>query len=134
MGYFPVRYDSRVVIYDRRGFIRLATVVPSCLNYVKKDAIVENGSHRSLDPSVPTILWPQVRIRSTASTLLNRKGTRVVLYGNALTHSPLTCSVISLHPAISSLYKACKNSMRASKPRSEMLQQRKMREWTCLAP
>ena len=26
MGYFPVRYNSRVVIYDRRGFIRLATV------------------------------------------------------------------------------------------------------------
>ena len=25
MGYFPVRYDSRVVINDRRGFIRLAT-------------------------------------------------------------------------------------------------------------
>ena len=25
MGYFPVRYDLRVVIYDRRGFIRLAT-------------------------------------------------------------------------------------------------------------
>ena len=25
MGYFPVRYDSRVIIYDRRGFIRLAT-------------------------------------------------------------------------------------------------------------
>ena len=25
MGYFPVRYNSRVVIYDRRGFIRLAT-------------------------------------------------------------------------------------------------------------
>ena len=25
MGYFPVRYDSRVVIYDRRGFIILAT-------------------------------------------------------------------------------------------------------------
>ena len=25
MGYFPVRYDSRVVIYDCRGFIRLAT-------------------------------------------------------------------------------------------------------------
>ena len=24
MGYFPVRYDSRVVNYDRRGFIRLA--------------------------------------------------------------------------------------------------------------
>ena len=25
MGYFQVRYDSRVVIYDRRAFIRLAT-------------------------------------------------------------------------------------------------------------
>ena len=25
MGYFPVRYDSRVVNYDHRGFIRLAT-------------------------------------------------------------------------------------------------------------
>ena len=23
MGYFPVRYDSRVIIYDRTGFIRL---------------------------------------------------------------------------------------------------------------
>ena len=27
MGYFPVRYDSRVINYDRRGFIRLATGV-----------------------------------------------------------------------------------------------------------
>jgi len=27
MGYFPVRYDSRVVNYDRRGFIRLATEI-----------------------------------------------------------------------------------------------------------
>ena len=27
MGYFPVRYDSRVVIYDRKMFIRLATDV-----------------------------------------------------------------------------------------------------------
>ena len=25
MGYFKVRYDSRVVNYDRRGFVRLAT-------------------------------------------------------------------------------------------------------------
>ena len=25
MGYFQVRYDSRVVIYDCRGFIRFAT-------------------------------------------------------------------------------------------------------------
>ena len=24
MGYFQVRYDSRVIHYDRRGFIRLA--------------------------------------------------------------------------------------------------------------
>ena len=25
MGYFPVKYDSRVVIYERKLFIRLAT-------------------------------------------------------------------------------------------------------------
>ena len=25
MGYFPVRYDSRVIIYKRKMFIRLAT-------------------------------------------------------------------------------------------------------------
>ena len=27
MGYFPVRYDPRVVIYERKMFIRLATEV-----------------------------------------------------------------------------------------------------------
>ena len=27
MGYFPVMYNSRVVIYNRRGFIRFATGV-----------------------------------------------------------------------------------------------------------
>ena len=27
MGYFPVRYDSRVIIYDRKMFLRLATGV-----------------------------------------------------------------------------------------------------------
>ena len=27
MGYFQVRYDSRVVIYEHKMFIRLATVV-----------------------------------------------------------------------------------------------------------
>ena len=30
MGYFQVRYNSRVVNYDRRGFIRFATDV-GCL-------------------------------------------------------------------------------------------------------
>ena len=29
MGYFQVRYDSRVVNYDRKGFIRLATDIRS---------------------------------------------------------------------------------------------------------
>ena len=31
MGYFPVRYDSRVVIYERKMFIRLATVIYSSI-------------------------------------------------------------------------------------------------------
>ena len=30
MGYFPVRYDSRVVIYERKMFIRLATGLQIC--------------------------------------------------------------------------------------------------------
>ena len=30
MGYFQVRYDSRVVIYDCRAFIRLATGTVVC--------------------------------------------------------------------------------------------------------
>ena len=34
MGYFQVRYDSGVVIYDRRGFIRLATEVLSWIPVV----------------------------------------------------------------------------------------------------
>ena len=32
MGYFPVRYDSRVVIYNHRAVIRLAT---ACAEAVK---------------------------------------------------------------------------------------------------
>ena len=32
MGYFPVRYDSRVVIYERKMFIRLATGLRQGLN------------------------------------------------------------------------------------------------------
>ena len=40
MGYFPVRYDSRVVIYDHRGFIRLAT---ANIKYIKLHVIV--GQH-----------------------------------------------------------------------------------------
>ena len=37
MGYFQVRYDSRVVNYDRRGFIRLATDLTTIIlfNFLK---------------------------------------------------------------------------------------------------
>ena len=37
MGYFQVRYDSRVVNYDRRGFTRLATDVIVECNPVKQE-------------------------------------------------------------------------------------------------
>ena len=40
MGYFPVRYDSRVVIYERKIFIRLAT-----------------GIEEVIDQRVPTITY-----------------------------------------------------------------------------
>ena len=36
MGYFPVRYDSSAVIYERKIFIRLATAV----NLIKDAVIV----------------------------------------------------------------------------------------------
>ena len=32
MGYFPVRYDFRVVIYERKMFIRLATAVDAAID------------------------------------------------------------------------------------------------------
>ena len=35
MGYFPVRYDSRVVIYDRKMFIRLTTGLQHAAHYWK---------------------------------------------------------------------------------------------------
>ena len=35
MVYFPVRYDSRVVIYERKMFIRLATDWAKFLNFGK---------------------------------------------------------------------------------------------------
>ena len=39
MGYFQVRYDSRVVNYDRRGFIILAT---ECFIFAKlSDALLK---------------------------------------------------------------------------------------------
>ena len=40
MEYFQVRYDSRVVIYERKLFIRLATVV----NPIKTFTLIKYGS------------------------------------------------------------------------------------------
>ena len=39
MGYFPVRYDSRVAIYERKMFITLATGPPreSTVHVVTRD-------------------------------------------------------------------------------------------------
>ena len=37
MGYFPVKYDSRVVIYERKMFIRLATEITP---YYESGAII----------------------------------------------------------------------------------------------
>ena len=35
MGYFQIRYDSRGINYDRRGFIRLATGLANRTGYEK---------------------------------------------------------------------------------------------------
>ena len=48
MEYFLVRYDSRVVIYNRRGFIRLATGYLTLLradHEFKTLKLIDNFSH-----------------------------------------------------------------------------------------
>ena len=53
MGYFPVRYDSRVVIYDRRGFIRLATgLSPKTAANVCRRMNIKEGSKRAKRPKM----------------------------------------------------------------------------------
>ena len=50
MGYFQVRHDSRVVNYDCRGFIRLATEV--CDN---DDEMLDPSN--LLPPLLPILSW-----------------------------------------------------------------------------
>ena len=53
MGYFQVRYDSRVVNYDCRGFIRLATGL---------DDVDDGGRFQKawpFDPEKTNDSWPQ---------------------------------------------------------------------------
>ena len=40
MGYFPVRYDSRVVIYEHKMFIRLATGLQFTVLFYHPAAVV----------------------------------------------------------------------------------------------
>ena len=63
MGYFQVRYNSRVVIYDRRAFIRLATgdgievIVDSLVVMVTSLRLVNPSSFkkfRGFPPSIRT--------------------------------------------------------------------------------
>ena len=42
MGYFQVSYNSRVVIYDRRAFIRLATYIVRIFDGIEQIFFVVN--------------------------------------------------------------------------------------------
>ena len=53
MGYFPVRYDSRVVKYDRKMFIRLATVFFNTRNRTQLMAVVGRAAG---DPSSDPVI------------------------------------------------------------------------------
>ena len=61
MGYFPVRYDSRVVIYKRKMFIRLATEflkwakrnLRSKLSKLYKSAFKVDSNSKPLDHEPP---------------------------------------------------------------------------------
>ena len=39
MGYFPVRYESRVVIYEHKMFIRLATAL--CFEFFNDEEYID---------------------------------------------------------------------------------------------
>ena len=70
MGYFQVRYDSRIVIYDRITFIRLITVLlqmlyncvsftKHCQNFVLTNELKYNiPLGRSIPPNLLTRLDP----------------------------------------------------------------------------
>ena len=57
MGYFQVRYDSRVVIYNRRGFIRLATGL-------QFDFTTLIGTNNGI------FSWPLVKLETSHSTVI----------------------------------------------------------------
>ena len=48
MGYFQVRYDFRVVNYDRRGFIRLYTGKNDCLSHFSPMNVRRTQVNRNL--------------------------------------------------------------------------------------
>ena len=74
MGYFQVRYDSRVINYDRRGFIRLATGLQflkfgiNCFTHymiiTTFFSFLVNSSLAKLKPSCTVILPPTVSVLS----------------------------------------------------------------------
>ena len=60
MGYFQVRYDTRVINYDHRGFIILATgpflEVGALGSYVEKEGADRLGSQKSAQMNLPNIV------------------------------------------------------------------------------
>ena len=46
MGYFQIRYDSRGINYDRRGFIRLATGFERSCAAVNANVNVRRSKHQ----------------------------------------------------------------------------------------
>ena len=65
MGYFQVRYDSRVVNYERRGFIRLATEADVNTNLWVKHSdwlgevtwLVTSNQRALFQRGIDTLLW-----------------------------------------------------------------------------
>ena len=58
MGYFPVRYDSRVVIYERKMLIRLATGFE--LAFLADDAVVVHAPGEDASDAFDQIADPSV--------------------------------------------------------------------------
>ena len=49
MGYFQVRYDTRVVIYERKLFIRLATGLPLIMRGLLQDSRLVPSSNQCIN-------------------------------------------------------------------------------------
>ena len=71
MGYFQVRYDSRVVNYDYRGFIKLAT---GCKEMFNREVVVVQLVKRTPEDRSSNPVFCEILFIFSTSTENKEKG------------------------------------------------------------